>query len=621
MTDFTFPALAGEYTQLWDTVSIGPEHANEINRAAQTLNSLKTQFYDPVSAATNVPWFVIGLIHCLECGFNTHEHLHNGDPLGRQTTHVPAGRPTAPPFDDWAHSAIDALTMEGFREVDRWTVERIAYQLEKYNGFGYRRRQPKINSPYLWSFTNQYAQGKFIGDGVFSPTAVSDQVGAMALLKTLVDQGLSVQRQDGPPAPPPPPPQPVPTGKFEADGKPFVLRARPDTPASDDAPVVMLDTPIDKIAEVGDGSWWQIKASWPDESSDTGFAKKEWLRPLFARAVVEDAPFTQACLDAARLLGTSAHFLIALADAETGIANIAAKTGAFGPFALTADDWKTCNDQATTGLNEAGRFDPYSQPAVAALMVVKLTADLQALLPDKRLPSSEELYLARVLGAKGVPKLLAAAPDAKVADLLVAPDYTPDEVKGIFVARASLLTSGITVQGLRSAVVAKIEAGFAKAVTDIGVVEPDLVTGPPPATDAAATPWMDKAKSQLGVTAAGNPDQVIQYFTATTLGAQPASTPWCAAFVSWCIKQSGKVDRVHVFSARAADWLQNGDKLEGPQFGAVGVTKPLVAGDSGHVGFVTSFDGRHITMLGGNQSHSVCEKPFRVDDFVGFRMM
>ena len=40
-------------------------------------------------------------------------------------------------------------------------------------------------SPYLWSFSNHYARGKYVADGHFSATAVSQQCGAALLLKRL----------------------------------------------------------------------------------------------------------------------------------------------------------------------------------------------------------------------------------------------------------------------------------------------------------------------------------------------------------------------------------------------------------------------------------------------------
>jgi cell wall-associated NlpC family hydrolase len=65
----------------------------------------------------------------------------------------------------------------------------VLYKLEEYNGFGYRNLRPAIASPYLWSFSNHYARGKFVADGRFSPTAVSQQCGAAVLLKRLAQTG------------------------------------------------------------------------------------------------------------------------------------------------------------------------------------------------------------------------------------------------------------------------------------------------------------------------------------------------------------------------------------------------------------------------------------------------
>jgi hypothetical protein len=100
------------------------------------------------------------------------------------------------------------LTIEGFAAVKLWSIERIAYQLEAYNGWGYRSRDTGVNTPYLWSATNQYQKGKFVRDGVFDPNAVSGQIGAMALLRRLIDiEGVNVPLEDDVPLPnaaPPP---------------------------------------------------------------------------------------------------------------------------------------------------------------------------------------------------------------------------------------------------------------------------------------------------------------------------------------------------------------------------------------------------------------------------------
>ena len=106
-----FVDLAAEYKSLWETAVIRPERAKDVKAVAQQLRSLKPT-YDQVSAATNVKWFIVGLIHNLEASFKMTAHLHNGDPLSARTVQVPSGRPKngSPPFS-WAASAIDALTM------------------------------------------------------------------------------------------------------------------------------------------------------------------------------------------------------------------------------------------------------------------------------------------------------------------------------------------------------------------------------------------------------------------------------------------------------------------------------------------------------------------------------
>ena len=75
-----FVDLAAEYKSLWETAVIRPEKAQAVKAVAQKLRSLKPA-YDEVAAATNVQWYIVGLIHSLESTFNMEAHLHNGDPL------------------------------------------------------------------------------------------------------------------------------------------------------------------------------------------------------------------------------------------------------------------------------------------------------------------------------------------------------------------------------------------------------------------------------------------------------------------------------------------------------------------------------------------------------------
>lgn len=186
MRDLTFEALAPEYEKLWATAVLLPSRKTAAQTTANRILANKAR-YETVSQATTVPFFVIGLIHAMEGGCNFNTHLHNGDPLTARTRQVPRGRPKEgnPPFT-WEESAIDALTMDGLDKVKDWTPERLCYELERYNGTGYLKYHSNVNTPYLWSGTNNYVRGKYVADGKWDATAVSGQSGAIAILKCVM---------------------------------------------------------------------------------------------------------------------------------------------------------------------------------------------------------------------------------------------------------------------------------------------------------------------------------------------------------------------------------------------------------------------------------------------------
>lgn len=66
----------------------------------------------------------------------------------------------------------------------------ILYRLEAYNGFACRALNPPINTAYLWSFSNQYASGKYVADHDFDPNAVSPQCGAAVILFQMQQNGI-----------------------------------------------------------------------------------------------------------------------------------------------------------------------------------------------------------------------------------------------------------------------------------------------------------------------------------------------------------------------------------------------------------------------------------------------
>ena len=156
-------------------------------RIARKLTRHKAQYLS-VEARTGVPWFVIAALHNRESDADFATYLGNGEPLDRKTTLVPKGRG---PFDSWEAGAVDALALDGLDQVKTWSPERACFEIEKFNGFGYRKRG--VRSPYLWSFSNHYARGKYVADGRFSPTHVDEQCGAIPILKVLMELDASAR--------------------------------------------------------------------------------------------------------------------------------------------------------------------------------------------------------------------------------------------------------------------------------------------------------------------------------------------------------------------------------------------------------------------------------------------
>ena len=182
--------LQTEYDRLWQTCQVRPERRATAAALADRIVQNRAR-YEAAGKPHGVPWYVVGIIHQLESNGNFQTHLHNGDPLTARTVRVPAGRPATgnPPFR-WETSAADALVDARLNTWTDWSPAGTLFVLERYNGFGYRKPEIAINSPYLWSFSTHYTKGKFIRDREYSPTAVSGQCGAAVLLQTLAERGL-----------------------------------------------------------------------------------------------------------------------------------------------------------------------------------------------------------------------------------------------------------------------------------------------------------------------------------------------------------------------------------------------------------------------------------------------
>lgn len=145
--------------------------------------------YEIVAAQTDVPWFVIAVIHEREASQSWAANLAQGDPWDKISVHVPKGQG---PFASWEAAAVNALTRSppyAAHWAD-WSAGGTMTLLESYNGLGYASRG--VPSPYLWAGTDQYLAGKYIADGHYDPHAVDHQLGCAGLLRQMSHIDASV---------------------------------------------------------------------------------------------------------------------------------------------------------------------------------------------------------------------------------------------------------------------------------------------------------------------------------------------------------------------------------------------------------------------------------------------
>lgn len=141
--------------------------------------------YQEVADKIGCPLAMVPLIHLRERASDLGKfkaYLGNGQPLTQVTTIVPKGRG---PFQTWVAGATDAFALQSLDKVEQWSLERMLYELERYNGFGYRSKG--INTPYVWNGTNLYSKGRYVSDGKYSSTSVDGNIGCYALYLMLVE--------------------------------------------------------------------------------------------------------------------------------------------------------------------------------------------------------------------------------------------------------------------------------------------------------------------------------------------------------------------------------------------------------------------------------------------------
>lgn len=170
----------------WKKMAVRPRLVEKVKHAALRLcdphPSVRGRYLH-VAASTDVPWFVIAVIHEREASQNWADSIAQGDPWSERSVHVPRGRG---PFGSWEEAALDALLncapyAGHWRD---WSVGGTLTLLEMYNGLGYAHRG--LASPYVWASTDKYVAGKYLSDGHFDAHAVDQQIGCAALLLEMI---------------------------------------------------------------------------------------------------------------------------------------------------------------------------------------------------------------------------------------------------------------------------------------------------------------------------------------------------------------------------------------------------------------------------------------------------
>jgi lysozyme family protein len=191
---FSFESLQDGYNRNWANLEIRPSAAAQAKKTANRLLNGK-DIYKEIEAKTEVPWYFIGLCHSRESDFDFNTYLGNGQSLSRVTTEVPRGRGPFGGPNAFVDGAVDALRLQKLVGANDWSIARILYRLEGYNGFGYHNFG--VNSPYLYGGSTLYGPteakaGKYIRDGVFSASTVDPQLGTAVILKALMDLDSSI---------------------------------------------------------------------------------------------------------------------------------------------------------------------------------------------------------------------------------------------------------------------------------------------------------------------------------------------------------------------------------------------------------------------------------------------
>ena len=133
--------------------------------------------------------------------------------------------------------------------------------------------------------------------------------------------------------------------------------------------------------------------------------------------------------------------------------------------------------------------------------------------------------------------------------------------------------------------------------------------------------WLCVARRELGIHETAGPEstaRIVEYLAGTKLPRPMLrdETPWCAAFVGWCLRQAGKKGTGR---ASARSYLTLGKPTGEPSAGCVVVLSRPGKPGGGHVGFFVGGNEIAVRLLGGNQNNAVCMRDYPANRVLGYR--
>lgn len=181
-----YAELQPEYSRRLAAMRI--TRTSSIDRAARKL--LRPEIFSrhqELEARTKVPAIFSAVLFEREASSNFSLSFGQGDPWNRVSTHVPRGHK----FTSWLASAEFYTGTHGLNVFSApLSMAYLCWKGEAWNGFGPRAHGRPTG--YLWAGTNQYDPpggpgGKYVSDGVWSPTTVDQQLGVVPMMARMLE--------------------------------------------------------------------------------------------------------------------------------------------------------------------------------------------------------------------------------------------------------------------------------------------------------------------------------------------------------------------------------------------------------------------------------------------------